>query len=377
MRKSTNQLLFLACIMSYATIAFTQPLEVTATLPSVNAVGVPANFNIIITFNQAIQLPTANDFYVYSESSGLVPGSVSVVSNILTFNPHEDFRHGDVIGVHITQNIKTLGSNTLPTPLLLSFTISSPPLAGSTTRLQKISNSIRCRSLFCSEGFKPVDFDGDNDIDLVAPTLWLENDGTQNFTTHHFPDEYYARDLEVVDLYRDSDMDVVLAIYGGVFLLENDGNMEFTAKVLISTSYVTESVSISDQNGDGMLDILYAEQYYDLKILAWLVNNGDGSFTQEVITTTDFIYKALPVDLDNDRLIDVVGIGENFLYWYRNNGGSYTRQVLESTGTFYNTVTPHDLDGDNDLDILISDWKQDIAAGKHGECYILDPPYDN
>src|SRR5688500_19686325 len=88
------------CLVFYNVIAFTQPLEFAASNPAANAFGVPVNSNITVTFNQAIQLPTANDFYVYSERSGLISGALSVTANILAFDPHQNFRYGDVIKVH-------------------------------------------------------------------------------------------------------------------------------------------------------------------------------------------------------------------------------------------------------------------------------------
>jgi hypothetical protein len=354
MRTFNYRLLAVTCFVFYNVIAFTQPLEFTASNPAANAFGVSVNSNITVTFNQAIQLPTANDFYVYSERSGLISGALSVTANILAFDPHQNFRYGDVIKVHITGNIRTAGGSQLSSPLVLSFNVSTQPSAAVPPLFKTFPIPYE-RATFSVEDFKAVDFDNDGDIDLVASTLWLENDGTQDFATQEFSQQHYTNDLEVVDLDLDSDMDVVLAIQGGVIVLENDGNMEFTERTLLSTSLLTTSLSISDENGDGMLDILFTEQYYSLKSLSWLINNGDNSFSREVITTTDYIYRAIPVDLDDDGLLDVVGIGEASLYWYRKDGNSYVREVLESSGSFYSKVMTDDLDDDNDLDILVSD----------------------
>ncbi len=61
------------------------------------------------------------------------------------------------------------------------------------------------------------DIDGDGDTDAATCAkdsfiaAWFENDGKGNFTTHHINEDQAAYDIRLVDMDRDSDLDVLIA----------------------------------------------------------------------------------------------------------------------------------------------------------------------
>ena len=60
-----------------------------------------------------------------------------------------------------------------------------------------------------------------------------------------------------------------------------------------------------DMDGDADVDVLSAWQ--DEDIVAWYENDGSQDFEEHIITNdADFVYQALPVDINGDGFIDII-----------------------------------------------------------------------
>ncbi len=202
---------------------------------------------------------------------------------------------------------------------------------------------------------KAFDFDHDGDLDLLSNGFWLRNDGAEGFTEETLPITS-AYKVEPADFDHDNDLDLLVGAYNGLEVMINDGQMNFTTTYIAGTTAVS-TISVADQNGDGLEDILYAEQSFGSYTLAWQLNNGDGTFTKLILNDTDLSYNAYPADIDGDHRLDVVAVGQNKIYWYRNTGSSHVRNVLlthEDTGLFFDKLIVRDTDKDRDPDILTS-----------------------
>ena len=129
--------------------------------------------------------------------------------------------------------------------------------------------------------------------------------------------------------------------------------------ILGSPGDLTASVVFADVDGDGDLDILYANGRHWAQINEVYLNNGVGQFTvgyplgPEKATS----YAVPAGDLDGDGDVDVVVGNDRAENWvYLNDGvGHFT--LAWSVGPEVEptrSVQLHDLDGDGDLDVLVT-----------------------
>jgi hypothetical protein len=82
-------------------------------------------------------------------------------------------------------------------------------------------------------------------------------------------------------------------------------------------------VFAADVNGDGYLDILSASWNDDT--IALYVNNGSGSFTEQIITlNADGAQSVFAADVDGDGDMDILSAShwDDTIALYRNNGSA-------------------------------------------------------
>ena len=215
---------------------------------------------------------------------------------------------------------------------------------------------------------RPADLDGDGDDDLLVAielgdqVAWYQNvDGIGGFgprnvisTTQNGPRAVYAADLDGdtdLDVLCVSTVDDVLAWYENL-----DGAGSFGAAQVIHTGGdFPVSVIAADLDGDNDMDVVSLSELDDE--LKWFANtDGLGSFggAQTISTAGDYPLQVIAADIDGDTDMDlaVASANDDEVAWLRNNGsGSFSRFVIGTTGTGAFTVAAVDLDGDGDLDV--------------------------
>ena len=195
------------------------------------------------------------------------------------------------------------------------------------------------------EGFSVADIDGDGDLDLISgfrteggdpevPTVvvWFENPGaiTDDWERHEIGTTVYATDrVEAADLDGDGLTDVVIAEerYPG---LEPDASLfayfqrdTGWVREKIVTQYSMNNLSLPDLDQDGDTDIVTSEHKGpELSLQVWL-NDGSGTFTrQEIDRGKESHLGAQPYDMDGDGDLDLVSIGwdqHQFVHLWRND----------------------------------------------------------
>ena len=217
---------------------------------------------------------------------------------------------------------------------------------------------------------RAADFDGDNDLDIVASSAvgnkvsWFQNlDGRGSFGEEQLVTDIAFRPhaIEVGDLDGDGDVDVLSTSSdtydSDVSWYKNDGAGNFGAQEIISVEVANPfAVATADLDGDGDLDVMTAS-YGDNKI-AWYENeDGKGTFGDQRVIADDLFVaiEVIGADLDNDGDIDVVGGGEGPILWYENlgNTGNFgPGQLVVGTSEGVETLDAADLDNDGDLDLI-------------------------
>ncbi|MCF6306795.1 MAG: FG-GAP-like repeat-containing protein [Flavobacteriaceae bacterium] len=389
------------------------------TIPSMNEQNVAVSSDIILNFNEAIDGATvnANNIVVYGNQSGKIDGTFSGGgTSTIVFNPTNDFFKGEVIHVNIASEVKDIDGYKLLGQHAFDFRTATNPYGFTPTTYIKhqISNSMSSnRTNF------PVDMDNDGDMDVLSHSgtelVWLENDGSQNFTENSISvSTNDSRLIYAIDLDLDGDMDAIsISIdFNTTRWFENDGNQSFTEYILptIPSADILTGMAPADFDGDGDIDIFISfistgkmvlyendgNQNFTINLgdemlgahagrgavdmdldgdmdivtnvqdgsnpsLVWYENDGNLSGAPHPINTTSRVSSNYSVDLDGDGDIDIIAGSSSQLTWYENDGSqNFTENVIASGFFNFGFIDAMDMDGDLDIDLV-------VASGNAGD----------
>ncbi len=222
--------------------------------------------------------------------------------------------------------------------------------------------------------------------DKIGSVIILENDGHQHFTKHVIAD-HIARvtDVQAADLDGDGKLDLAVAQFGydqgEIRWMRNLGNWKFESHILLSLSG-TINVCIADMTGHGHKDIVavVSQQYEEIYLFQ---NDGDGNFTNKVLfgsTNEDYGSSGISLcDVNRDGRPDILYTnGDGFAYadpglrpwhgvqWLENLGNGFFK--YHRIGHLAGAYSPVgvDLDGKGVMDIVcvsgFNTWKDPKAA---------------
>ncbi|QDS92976.1 Cadherin domain protein [Roseimaritima multifibrata] len=216
-----------------------------------------------------------------------------------------------------------------------------------------------------------ADFDGDNDIDIAAGLLvenqivWYENDGDENFSKTVIVD-YAATPnnlvVVVTDIDQDGDADIVTANQTDerIVWLENDGSGNFTEQTLAFVVSSVEAIVVDDFDSDGDKDIVVSSGFDDNII--WLQNEGNQSFRDSEIATSLHVRGMDFGDFDNDGDRDLLATGDTTdkLVWFESDIG--VTDLPDATVAFAGGNGAVSLD----LTVIVRDAELDSLNGGNG-----------
>jgi hypothetical protein len=319
-------------------------MNVTAATPLNGQRSVDANTNITVTFDQPIDVSTVNSstLKVTTRSRGIIAGNYSVAGNTITFNPTADFRPGEEVAVAVTDRIKSNSGNRPQRTYGFDFRVKVTVAGTPTFSLNPIMTHAAA-----PVGLDVADIDRDGDLDLVTCTaaqiLWHRNDGAGNFTSIAIPATGILSGLRITDFNSDGFLDILVGVNGPSEVYMNDGNQNFSSMQILFNpgNTVSPNFFVGDIDRDGLEDAYNNEE--------WQHRNCDRFESGVNATAPGTAIMLAAGDLDNDGDIDLLRTGGH--QYFLNDGYLNYSTTAFSVGTaVYMDLA--DLDGDGDLDAL-------------------------
>ena len=206
-------------------------------------------------------------------------------------------------------------------------------------------------------------------------------------------DTNQPNNIRLADMDGDSDLDFITGSSGDhkIAWLENSGDGVIAAVNTIDAEpNVTSVFEISDVDGDGDSDVVYAtdlafdQQEFGQAQIVWRANDGSGGFgPQQIVMTEDgFIRRIKLADFDGDGDNDVVSLnrGSGDIGWHTNMGDGFAEIQVFATTEVGNprSVQVGDLDGDNDVDVVVRfrhdavEWFENDGSGDFSTSHIVE-----
>lgn len=238
-----------------------------------------------------------------------------------------------------------------------------------------------------------ADFNGDGKLDLAVanncgfdPQGSCASPGTVNILLSNGDGTFAAASTLVAgpsnaepqaiaagDFNGDGEVDLAISNclggcpFGQVTILLGNGDGSFTpALASPATGSVPFSIALADLNGDGILDLIVANECNNGCLsgsITVLMGNGDGTFTALPILGLESKPQGLSVgDFNGDGKLDVI-VGGAFMldtmngavtFLQGNGDGTFKTSIQSLSPGFVNTLSPADFDGDGKLDLALA-----------------------
>jgi len=338
-------------------------LLVLSTSPAQNALNVPLDATISVTFGVDINPATvnANTFVVHGSYTGKLSGTYAYNSGTktATFTPDQPFKVGEQVNVTVTTGVTSAAGDTLVQPMVWDFT--AEVLGGSGMFSAKVDYSVASAPLSVTV----ADLDGDGDLDLAASntnsnnvSVLLKNGAGSYAVAVNYAVGSVPTSVTAADLDGDGDADLAVANYSSnnVSVLLSNGDGTFAPKVDYGVGSSPWSVTAADLDGNGGADLAVANE--GSSNVSILLGNGDGTFAPRVdYGVGSFPRSVTAADLDGDGDADlaVANYSSNNVSVLLSNGdGTFAPKVDYGVGSSPWSVTAADLDGDGDIDLAVA-----------------------
>ena len=337
--------------------------EITNINPAQNALNVPANIGITVTFDSDMNPATIGNqtFVIHGSYTGLLDGTYSYDSPSRTarFTPARALHYGENVVVEITAGIETSGGTPLDHGFIWSFTVLASPYS---------TGMLTLDSTYTVTGdpgtLTTADLDRDNDIDIIYSNgsphaaMVMLNDGHGTFappTAYPVSHEENCASVFAADLNNDNYPDLLTVnSLSQMAVLLNDRTGAFPSYTTYTVPENPSYAIAADLDADGYNDIVVIMRFIDRVLI--FRNNGDGTFAQpDTCNVDDGPITADAADLDKDGDLDlaVACMESGTVSVLKNNGdGSFATQVIYAAGTGCMWLECADVHNDANIDIV-------------------------
>ncbi|MFQ5793104.1 MAG: FG-GAP-like repeat-containing protein, partial [Acidobacteriota bacterium] len=185
-----------------------------------------------------------------------------------------------------------------------------------------------------------VDLDGDGLKDVVLcdakrnQLAWIQQKPAGTYRERAIGTPVLApAHVTPSDVDGDGDLDLLVAKMGtilpnndkigAVVVLENDGDQEFTNRVIAEDMARVTDVEAGDFDGDGDLDLAVGQFGYDDGEIRWMENKGDWEFESRQLLNLSGTIHAPVGDIDGDGDLDIAAVVSQEweeIYVFENDG---------------------------------------------------------
>lgn len=221
-----------------------------------------------------------------------------------------------------------------------------------------------------------VDLDRDGLMDVVVCDCranqvgWIRQHPQGVFNEHVCADGLMApAHAEAVDFDFDGDLDLLVAVLGMLFpnndkigsvvILENDGQTQFTKRIVADKIARVSDVRAGDLDSDGDLDLAVAQFGYDDGQTQWIENLGQWEFRSHVLLSLSGPVHAEIADIDMDDALDIVALVSQEweqIYVFKGDGqGRFEPHLVfgsDNVDFGSSGISVYDFDQDGDVDIV-------------------------
>lgn len=163
------------------------------------------------------------------------------------------------------------------------------------------------------EGLAKADIDGDGVQDIIGGGLWFKYLGNDKFSYNVIDAAYTFSRVAAGQIIPGGRPEVVMVVGDGIapmFLYQYDKGT-WSRKEIVSSVRNGHSLAVIDFDGDGNLDIWYAEMTlggYRDAVNRILFGDGKGNFPRDMIISKGIdVHDSEIADLDGDGDLDILG----------------------------------------------------------------------
>ncbi len=225
---------------------------------------------------------------------------------------------------------------------------------------------------------RAVDLDQDGLMDVIFceakqnEVIWL-----RQTAKGIFEETIIGRDMrapvhvEAADMDQDGDLDVIVSSMsmvfpnndriGAIFILENQGSMDFTPHLIIENIERVTDARAVDFDGDGQLDLAVGQFGYDQGSVSWMHRTGEWSFERKALLELSGTINVCIADFDHNGKQDMVALvsqqwEEIHIFLNVGHPDQYTRVIWGSTNEDYSIsgMSLADMNKDGYMDILFT-----------------------